>query len=63
MERAVASPRRPALPARGPAGCGMMATVSSIYEVPELYQLACAYRDVPADYLPPSGFIDFDEAL
>ena len=27
----------------------MMATVSSIYEEPELYQLACAYRDVPAE--------------
>jgi SAM-dependent methyltransferase len=27
----------------------MMATVSSIYEVPELYELACAYRDVPAE--------------
>jgi SAM-dependent methyltransferase len=27
----------------------MMASVSSIYEQPELYQLACAYRDVPAE--------------
>jgi SAM-dependent methyltransferase len=27
----------------------MMATVSSIYEEPELYQLACAYREVPAE--------------
>jgi SAM-dependent methyltransferase len=27
----------------------MMATVSSIYEDPELYQLACAYREVPAE--------------
>jgi SAM-dependent methyltransferase len=27
----------------------MMATVSSIYQEPELYQLACAYRDVPAE--------------
>jgi SAM-dependent methyltransferase len=27
----------------------MMATVSGIYEEPELYQLACAYRDVPAE--------------
>jgi SAM-dependent methyltransferase len=40
---------RPALPARGATGCGMMTTVSSIYEKPELYQLACAYRDVPAE--------------
>jgi SAM-dependent methyltransferase len=49
MERAVAPPIRPALLARGPTVCGMMATVSSIYEEPELYQLACAYRDVPAE--------------
>jgi SAM-dependent methyltransferase len=27
----------------------MIATVSSIYQEPELYQLACAYRDVPAE--------------
>jgi SAM-dependent methyltransferase len=27
----------------------MIATVSSIYQQPELYQLACAYRDVPAE--------------
>ncbi len=27
----------------------MIATVSSIYREPELYQLACAYRDVPAE--------------
>jgi SAM-dependent methyltransferase len=27
----------------------MMTTVSSIYDQPELYQLACAYRDVPAE--------------
>jgi SAM-dependent methyltransferase len=27
----------------------MMAQVSGIYDEPELYQLACAYRDVPAE--------------
>ena len=27
----------------------MMAGVSGIYDEPELYQLACAYRDVPAE--------------
>jgi SAM-dependent methyltransferase len=27
----------------------MMARVSGIYDEPELYQLACAYRDVPAE--------------
>src|SRR5215469_8982139 len=28
---------------------GIIARVSGIYEEPELYQLACAYRDVPAE--------------
>jgi hypothetical protein len=27
----------------------MMTGVSGIYDEPELYQLACAYRDVPAE--------------
>src|ERR1700729_1000117 len=40
--------RRPPGPRR-PAGCGMIAGVSGIYDEPELYQLACAYRDVPAE--------------
>src|SRR5512146_1599710 len=38
---------------RSPSGrrtvCGMIAWVSGIYDEPELYQLACAYRDVPAE--------------
>src|SRR5215510_7535513 len=44
-------PGRPAgqLPARGPAASGIIAWVSGIYDEPELYQLACAYRDVPAE--------------
>jgi SAM-dependent methyltransferase len=29
--------------------CGMIAGVSGIYDEPELYELACAYRDVPAE--------------
>jgi len=36
----------------------MMATVSSIYEVPELYQLACAYRDVPAEVTALLAWLD-----
>src|SRR5262245_57188246 len=35
--------------ARGPAASGIIAWVSGIYDQPELYQLACAYRDVPAE--------------
>src|SRR5215469_8827142 len=31
------------------APSGIIARVSGIYEEPELYQLACAYRDVPAE--------------
>jgi SAM-dependent methyltransferase len=31
------------------AGCGMIGPVSGIYDEPELYQLACAYRDVKAE--------------
>jgi len=31
------------------AGCGMIAGVSGIYDEPELYELTCAYRDVPAE--------------
>ena len=34
---------------RWPSDCGMMTGVSGIYDEPELYQLACAYRDVPAE--------------
>jgi SAM-dependent methyltransferase len=34
---------------RGYLGCGIIADVSGIYEEPELYELACAYRDVPAE--------------
>jgi len=34
---------------RGRAGYGIIARVSGIYEEPELYELACAYRDVPAE--------------
>jgi len=30
-------------------GSGMIAQVSGIYDEPELYQLACAYRDVPVE--------------
>src|SRR6202161_3510777 len=33
----------------GRAGCGMIAGVSGIYDEPELYELACAYRDIPAE--------------
>jgi SAM-dependent methyltransferase len=29
--------------------CGMIACVSGIYDEPELYELACAYREVPAE--------------
>jgi SAM-dependent methyltransferase len=32
-----------------PPGCGMIARVSGIYDEPELYELACAYRDIPAE--------------
>jgi len=35
------SPRR--------AGCGIIAGVTGIYDEPELYELACAYRDIPAE--------------
>jgi SAM-dependent methyltransferase len=38
---------RPA--SRLPSGYGMIAGVSGIYDEPELYELACAYRDVPAE--------------
>ena len=31
------------------ACCGIIARVSGIYDEPELYQLACAYRDIPAE--------------
>lgn len=31
------------------AVCGIMARVSGIYDQPELYELSCAYRDVPAE--------------
>ena len=34
---------------RGCGGCGMIAGVSGIYDEPELYELACAYRDIPAE--------------
>jgi len=34
-------------PPRAPSG--MIARVSGIYDEPELYQLACAYRDVPTE--------------
>ena len=34
---------------RGQAGYGIIAGVSGIYDEPELYELACAYRDVPAE--------------
>ena len=33
----------------GLAACGIMARVSGIYDEPELYELSCAYRDVPAE--------------
>src|ERR1051326_8765070 len=45
----------PGVPRRAPgraAGCdgsGIIAGVSGIYDDPELYQLACAYRDIPAE--------------
>ncbi len=52
-------PTPPRLPSHGlagngcrprlPAGYGMIAGVSGIYDEPELYQLACAYRDVKAE--------------
>ena len=41
------SPPRPWL--RGQAGYGIIAGVSGIYDEPELYELACAYRDIPAE--------------
>jgi len=53
----VAAPSRPAAPERR-AGLatraehhryGMIAWVSGIYDQPELYELACAYRDIPAE--------------
>jgi len=31
------------------AGCGIIAGVTGIYDEPELYELACAYRDIPAE--------------
>ena len=31
------------------AGWGIIAGVTGIYDVPELYELACAYRDIPAE--------------
>ena len=34
---------------RGRAGYGIIARVSGIYDEPELYELACAYRDIPAE--------------
>jgi len=30
-------------------GCGIMTWVSGIYDDPELYQIACAYRDLPSE--------------
>jgi SAM-dependent methyltransferase len=36
----------------------MIATVSSIYQEPELYQLACAYRDVPAEAVALLTWLD-----
>jgi SAM-dependent methyltransferase len=36
----------------------MIATVSSIYQEPELYQLACAYRDVPAEAAALLAWLD-----
>jgi SAM-dependent methyltransferase len=36
----------------------MIATVSSIYQEPELYQLACAYRDVPAEAAALLSWLD-----
>ena len=46
-------PRVPPAPCPGrPAWCrgsGIIAGVSAIYDDPELYQLACAYRDIPAE--------------
>jgi SAM-dependent methyltransferase len=36
----------------------MIATVSSIYQEPELYQLACAYRDVPAEATALLAWVD-----
>jgi SAM-dependent methyltransferase len=41
----------------------MMATVSSIYEQPELYQLACAYRDVPAEAAALLTWVDMHAKL
>src|SRR5579863_5202568 len=35
--------------ARARLRCGMIAWVSGIYDEPELYELACAYRDIPAE--------------
>jgi SAM-dependent methyltransferase len=37
------------LPSRGRGTCGIIAGVSGIYDEPELYELACAYRDIPAE--------------
>jgi SAM-dependent methyltransferase len=34
---------------RGRGACGIIAGVSGIYDEPELYELACAYRDIPAE--------------
>ena len=41
--------RQYALRSRRCGGCGMIAGVSGIYDEPELYELACAYRDIPAE--------------
>lgn len=45
----MSAPLEGGLPACLPLTSGMMAHVSGIYDEPELYQLACAYRDVPAE--------------
>ena len=42
----LAARRIPVVP---PVQPGMIARVTGIYDEPELYQLACAYRDVPAE--------------
>jgi SAM-dependent methyltransferase len=42
----LAARRIPVVP---PVYPGMIARVTGIYDAPELYQLACAYRDVPAE--------------
>jgi SAM-dependent methyltransferase len=42
--------RRKVLPnERGHPPCGIITGVSGIYDEPELYELACAYRDIPAE--------------